>query len=64
MTDGQLASLSWNKTPIWGLHSLFYYCQAVVGLLKWGALSDKRKGLSSLAQSFSGLSPVGIATIF
>jgi hypothetical protein len=25
-TDGQSASLSWNKTPICGLRSDFYYC--------------------------------------
>jgi hypothetical protein len=35
-TDGQLASLSWNKAPIWGLQSDFYYCQTVVFL--YGAL--------------------------
>jgi hypothetical protein len=26
-TDGQSASLSWNKAPIWGLRPDFYYCQ-------------------------------------
>jgi hypothetical protein len=25
-TDGQSASLSWNKAPIWGLRPDFYYC--------------------------------------
>jgi hypothetical protein len=25
-TDGQSASLSWNKAPIWGLWPDFYYC--------------------------------------
>jgi hypothetical protein len=45
MTDGQFASLSWNKTPIWGLRPDHYYCQTVVGLLMWGALSDERTGL-------------------
>jgi hypothetical protein len=44
--DGQSASLSWNKAPIWGLRLDFYYCQTVAGLLVWGALSDKRTGLS------------------
>jgi hypothetical protein len=44
--DGQSASLSWNKTPIWGLPRDFYYCQTVAGLLIWGALSDERTGLS------------------
>jgi hypothetical protein len=45
-TDGQLASLSWNKAPIWGLRPYFYYCQTVAGLLMWGALSHERTGLS------------------
>jgi hypothetical protein len=45
-TDGQSASLSWNKAPIWGLRPYFCYCQTVVGLLMWGALSDERTGLS------------------
>jgi hypothetical protein len=26
MTDGQSASLSWNKAPTWGLQPDFYYC--------------------------------------
>jgi hypothetical protein len=45
-TDGQSASQSWNKAPIWGLRPDFYYCQTVAGLLMWGALSDERTGLS------------------
>jgi hypothetical protein len=45
-TDGQSASLSWNKAPIWGLRPDFHYCQTVAGLLMWGALSDERTGLS------------------
>jgi hypothetical protein len=44
-TDGQSASLSWNKAPIWGLRPEFYG-QAVAGLLMWGALSDDRTSLS------------------
>jgi hypothetical protein len=44
-TDGQSVSLSWNKTPIWGLRQDFYYRQTVADLLIWGALSDKRTGL-------------------
>jgi hypothetical protein len=44
-TDGQSASLSWNKVPIWGLRPDFYYCQIVAGLLMCGALSDDRTGL-------------------
>jgi hypothetical protein len=43
--DGQSASLSWNKAPIWVLRLYFYYCQTVVCLLIWGALSDERTGL-------------------
>jgi hypothetical protein len=45
-TDGQSASLSWNKAPIWGLRPVFYYCQTVAGLLLWGAFSDERTDLS------------------
>jgi hypothetical protein len=37
-TDGQSASLSWNKAPIWGLRPDFYYFQTVACLLLWGAL--------------------------
>jgi hypothetical protein len=43
-TDGQSASLSWNKAPIWGLRPDFYYCQTVTCLLMLGALSDERMG--------------------
>jgi hypothetical protein len=45
-TDGQSASLSWNKAPIWGFRPDLDYCQTVVGLLLWGVLSDERSGLS------------------
>jgi hypothetical protein len=45
-TDGQSASLSWNKAPIWGLRPDFYYCQTVADLLVWDALSDQRTGLT------------------
>jgi hypothetical protein len=45
-TDGQSASLSWNKAPIWGLRPDFYYCQTVAGLLIWDTLSDERTRLS------------------
>jgi hypothetical protein len=44
--NGQSASLSWNKAPIWGLRPDFYYSRTVAGLLMWGALSDERTGLS------------------
>jgi hypothetical protein len=46
MTDGQSASLLWNKTPICGLQPDFYYCQTVEGLLMWGTFSDERMALS------------------
>jgi hypothetical protein len=42
----QSVSSSWNKALIWGLRSDLYYCQAVAGLLMWGALSEERTGLS------------------
>jgi hypothetical protein len=45
-TDGQSASLSWNKAHIWGLRPEFYYCQTSASLLTWGAHSDERTGLS------------------
>jgi hypothetical protein len=46
MTDGQSASLSWSKAPIWHLRPDFYYCQTVAGLSTWSAPSDERTGLS------------------
>jgi hypothetical protein len=42
--DGQPASLSWNKAPIWGLRPDLDYCLTVAGLLVWGAHSDERSG--------------------
>jgi hypothetical protein len=45
-TDGQSASLSWNKAPIWGLRLDLDYCLTLAGLLIWGALSEERTGLS------------------
>jgi hypothetical protein len=45
-TNGQSASLTWNKAPIWGLRPDFYYRRTIVGLLMWGALSDEKTGLS------------------
>jgi hypothetical protein len=64
---GQSVSLSWSKAPIWGLQTDFYYCQTVAGLLMRGSLSASvvyNTCWSSPAQSFSGPSPVGLATIF
>jgi hypothetical protein len=48
-TDGQSASLSWNKAPIWGLRPDFYYCRTIAGLLMWGALSNECTGLFTIA---------------
>jgi hypothetical protein len=45
-TDGQPASLSWNKAPFCGLWPNLYCCLTVAGLLMLGALSDERTGLS------------------
>jgi hypothetical protein len=45
-TDGQSASLTWNKAPIWGLRPDLFYRRTVAGLLMWGALSDGRTCLS------------------
>jgi hypothetical protein len=45
-TDGQPASLSWNKAPIWRLRPDLCYCLTITGLLIWGTLSDERTGLS------------------
>jgi hypothetical protein len=44
-TDGQPASLSWNKASIWGLRPDLDYCLTFAGLLVWGILSDERTGL-------------------
>jgi hypothetical protein len=41
-TDGQSASLSWNKAPVWGLRPYFCHCQTVAGLLMWSAFSLTR----------------------
>jgi hypothetical protein len=68
-TEGQSASPSWKKAPVWGLRSDFYYCQLWVC---WcGALSLTRGRVCRLqlllvspAQSLSGPSPVGLVTIF
>jgi hypothetical protein len=45
-TDGQSASLSWNKAYIWGLRPDFFTVRQFAGLFIWGALSVDRKGLS------------------
>jgi hypothetical protein len=45
-TDGQPASLSWNKAPFLGLRPDLYHCLTVADLLILGALSVERMGLS------------------
>jgi hypothetical protein len=46
-TDGQPASLSWYKAPIWGLRPDLYYSYDNYGFLfLWGALSHERTGLT------------------
>jgi hypothetical protein len=44
-TNGQPASLSWNKAPICGLRIDLYYYRTVADLLMWGTLSDEMVGL-------------------
>jgi hypothetical protein len=70
-TDGQSASLSWNKAPIWGLRPDFYNCQTVAGFVDVRHSLCREDGCvvynccwPSPAQSFSGPSPLGLATIF
>jgi hypothetical protein len=69
-TDGQSASLSWNKAPIWNLRPDFYYCQTVAVLLMWGrSLCRYDESVvyncccHSPLQSFSGPSPWELVTI-
>jgi hypothetical protein len=45
-TDGQSASLSWDKPSAWGLRPDFHYCQTVARLLMWDVLSDERTNMS------------------
>jgi hypothetical protein len=53
------------SSPIWGPRPNIYYCVTVTVLFLWGALSDERTGPSFFyVQSFSGPSPLGLATIF
>jgi hypothetical protein len=70
-TDSQSASLSWTKVPIWGLTTRFLLLSDSCGFVDVGR-SLWREGGSvvyhscwlSPAQSFSGPSPLGLATIF
>jgi hypothetical protein len=69
-TDGQSASLSWNKEPIWCLQ-IYFITVSHLRVCWCGAFSlKKRRSVVwnclwfSPAQSFSGPSPLGLVTIF
>jgi hypothetical protein len=47
-TDGQAASLSWNKVPILGLRPDFYYCLLQFRVCWYGAPSLTRKRICRL----------------
>jgi hypothetical protein len=70
-TDGQSASLSRNKAPIWGLRpDIYYLCDSygldLVGRPIWREVGSIFCNCywSSPAQSFLGPSPVGLMAIF
>jgi hypothetical protein len=70
-TDGQPASLSWSKAPIWGLRPDLYYLCDCYGLVLVGRPLWREVGSVFCmccwplpAQSFSGPSPLGLETIF
>jgi hypothetical protein len=69
-TDGQVANLSWNKAPFWGLRQIFIIVWQLrvcyLGRPLWredGSVVYNSCWLSP-AQSFSGPSPVGLVDIF
>jgi hypothetical protein len=70
-TDGQPASLSWNKAPIWGLRPDLYYLCDSCGFVGLGRPLWREDGSvdctcywPSPGQSFSGPSPVGLVALF
>jgi hypothetical protein len=70
-SDGQLASLSWNKAPIWGLRPDLYYLCDSYGLVLVGRPLWREDGSvvchcywSWPAQSILGPIPVGLLAIF
>jgi hypothetical protein len=70
-TDGQSASLSWNKAPIWGLRPDLLLMSDSWAFVDVGRSLWREDGSviynccwPSTAQSFSGPSPVRLATIF
>jgi hypothetical protein len=44
MTDGQSASPSWYRAPIWRLRPDNVVCLKIADFLMWGTLSDEREG--------------------
>jgi hypothetical protein len=54
-TDGQSASLFWNKAPIRGLRPDLYYCQTVVQVFLCGALFLTRGRVCRLPESQSAV---------
>jgi hypothetical protein len=70
VTDDRSVSKSWNRAPSGAHDQIMITCVTVTVLFLWGALSDKRSGLSfyvplALASAaFLGSSPLGLETIF
>jgi hypothetical protein len=68
--DGQSATLSWNKAPVWGLRPDFYHLESCgvvdVGRSVWRDVGSVvyNSSLTAPAQLFSEPSPVGLVTIF
>jgi hypothetical protein len=69
--DGQSASLSWNKSPIWGLRPDFLLLSDSCGFVDVGRSLWREEGSviynfcwPSPEQSFSGSCLVGLVTIF
>jgi hypothetical protein len=68
-TDGQSASKSWCRAPSGAHDQIFITVWQLRSCFMWGALSDERMGLSFVyatgpCQTFSGPSPLVLATIF
>jgi hypothetical protein len=69
-TDGQPASLSWSKAPIWGLRPDIYYLCDSYGLVLVGCPLWREVAVFCMcfwplpAQSFSGPSPLGLEIRF
>jgi hypothetical protein len=70
-TDGQPASLSWNKAPIWGFGPYIYYLCDSYGFVLVGRPLWRKDGSVFYiccwplpAQSLFGPSPLGLTTMF